>query len=137
MRKASLIILLFCLVFPATVLFAGETSRNAGSESGHLDPDSCSINLGVIRPDTIAEGKIFFRNTGNAPLQILSIFSDCGCTTSSYPTDPIEPGKRGEIDVRFNSKGRLPGPFRKALRIRSNADNPRLVIVVRGEIGKD
>lgn len=103
-------------------------------ESGHLSLDSCSLDLGVIPPDTIAEGVMRFRNTGNAPLQILSIFSDCGCTTTSYTADPVEPGEEGEIRISFNPKGRRPGPFRKTLRIRSNAGNTRVTLSVKGRV---
>ena len=110
----------------------GEPSEKAAA--GHLELDSCSFDFGTISADSVAEGAMHFRNEGNAPLQILSIFSECGCTTSSYTANPVEPGGEGEIRIRFNGKNRSPGPFRKALRIRSNADNPRVVLFVKGLI---
>lgn len=100
----------------------------------HLRLDSGYLDIGVIPHDSIAEGVMRFRNTGNAPLQILRVFSDCGCTSPSYSSEEVMPGDTGVIRVRFNGKHRDPGIFRKILRIRSNADNPREYFYVKGRI---
>lgn len=137
MKKLLTFISLFFLTLSAASSSNAAAERAPEESAGHLSPDSCCVDLGVIRGDTIAEGRLGFRNTGDVPLQILSIFSDCGCTSSDYTKDSVEPGGSGEIRIRFNPKGRTPGPFRKALRIRSTADNPRVVVTVKGEVGKD
>ena len=100
--------------------------------AAHLSLDSLYINMGSIQKDSIGEAIMGFTNTGNAPLQIMRIFSECGCTTPSYSSDDVLPGEKGKIKIRFNAKNRQPGTFRKALRIRSNGDNPREVFIVRG-----
>lgn len=102
--------------------------------SPHLELDSTYINLGILTPDTIIDRTIIFRNTGSARLSIARIFSDCGCTTSSYTTDPVEPGESGEIHIRYKAGHNPSGFFRKVLRIKSNADNPRQVFVIKGYI---
>lgn len=101
---------------------------------GHLRLDSLYINMGRIQRDSVGTAIMHFRNTGDAPLQIFRIFSECGCTVPSYSSDDVMPGDEGEIKIRFKSKGRQPGSFRKALRIRSNADNPREILVVKGRV---
>lgn len=100
----------------------------------HLRLDSTYIDMGSIPSDSIGETIMGFTNTGNAPLQILRIFSECGCTVPSYSSDEVMPGERGKIKIRFNGKNRQPGFFRKALRVRTNADNPREVFIVKGRI---
>lgn len=104
------------------------------SNTPHLRLDSTYIDMGCIPADSIGEAVMGFRNTGDAPLQILRIFSECGCTVPSYSSDEVMPGEKGEIRIRFNGKNRNAGSFRKALRIRSNADNNREVLIVKGRI---
>ena len=111
-----------------------ETTERMMEKTPHLSLDSTYINMGNIPKDSIGEAIMGFTNTGNAPLQILRIFSECGCTVPSYSSDEVMPGERGKIKIRFNGKDRQPGFFRKALRIRSNADNPREVLIVKGRI---
>ena len=45
----------------------------------------------------------------------------CGCTVANFTKTPIEPGKTGEVSVTYNGKGKLFGPFKKTITIRSNA----------------
>lgn len=48
-----------------------------------------------------------FKNTGDAPLVIKNVDVSCGCTFPSYPFIPIKPGKKGEIEVTFNSEHKV------------------------------
>ena len=47
-----------------------------------------------------------FTNTGDNPLIIDRCKGSCGCTVPQCPKDPIAPGEEGEIEVKFNSKGK-------------------------------
>lgn len=60
-----------------------------------------------------------FTNTGTAPLVIISAKTSCGCTTPSFTKRPVEPGKTGEITVKYNPDGR-PGEFDKSVTVRTN-----------------
>lgn len=73
---------------------------------------------------TITEGeeveKIFrFKNVGEAPLIISSATASCGCTVPNWPKEPIPVGGEGEIQVKFNSKGK-PGIQNKTVTITAN-----------------
>lgn len=100
----------------------------------HLSLDSTYVDLGVISGDTIAVCKMGFRNTGDAPLTIMRVFTECGCTVPQFPSQPIEPGESGVITIRFDGRNRSNGHFRKALRVRSNADNERQSFIIKGTI---
>jgi hypothetical protein len=65
--------------------------------------------------------KVFkFKNTGDAPLIISNATSSCGCTVPSYPKDePIAPGEEGEIEVKYNSRGKK-NQDNKVVRITAN-----------------
>ena len=130
----------FAIAIPHAILAqpastADNEQPDMGREpKGHLQLDSMYINMGRIQRDSVGTAIMHFRNTGDAPLQIMRIFSECGCTVPSYSSDEVMPGDEGKIKIRFNGKGRQPGMFRKALRIRSNADNPREILIVKGLI---
>lgn len=47
-----------------------------------------------------------FTNTGDNPLIIDRCKGSCGCTVPQCPKEPIAPGAEGEIEVKFNSKGK-------------------------------
>ena len=61
-----------------------------------------------------------FENTGTEPLIISNVQVTCGCTTKSFPRDPIMPGGNGEINIMFNSAGKM-GKQNKIITVVSNA----------------
>ncbi len=147
MKKKHVIILILVDIFAIAIMLALTAQSGSAAEIeqdltqakqespiAHLRLDSAYIDMGIIPRDSIGEAYMGFTNTGDAPLQILRIFSECGCTVPSYSSDEVLPGEQGEIKIRFNGKNRQPGSFRKALRIRSNADNPRELLIVKGRI---
>lgn len=75
-----------------------------------------------------------FKNTGNAPLVIHQAMATCGCTVPTYPKEPIMPGEEGEINVRYNGKGKFPGQFRKSIVIRSNAYRELVRLHITGDM---
>ena len=75
-----------------------------------------------------------FKNTGNAPLIISKATGSCGCTVPSWPKEPIAPGAKGTITVKYDTK--RPGPISKSVTITSNASNePSKVIRIKGTVG--
>lgn len=75
-----------------------------------------------------------FKNTGNAPLIISKAQGSCGCTVPSWPKEPIAPGAKGVITVKYDTK--RPGPISKSVTITSNAVNePSKVIRIKGTVG--
>lgn len=60
-----------------------------------------------------------FTNTGDAPLVIVSAKSACGCTKPEYPSEPIAPGAKSKITVKFNPRNQL-GEVHKSVTVRTN-----------------
>ncbi|MBP7389017.1 MAG: DUF1573 domain-containing protein [Chitinophagales bacterium] len=77
-----------------------------------------------------------FTNTGKEPLILTNVRASCGCTTPSWPKEPILPGKDGKILVTYNTQGR-PGAFTKTITINSNADEANKVITIKGDVIKE
>jgi len=62
-------------------------------------------DFGTIEQGTPQETIFTFTNTGNAPLVITNATSSCGCTVPNPPKEPIAPGEKGELMVKFNGSG--------------------------------
>ena len=66
-------------------------------------------------------------NTGDADLLLQSVKPSCGCTTPKFDKKPIRPGKKGSIQVVFNTKGR-PGKQRKTVSVVTNTEPSTTVL---------
>ena len=74
-----------------------------------------------------------FKNTGNEPLIISNAKGSCGCTVPEWPKEPIAPGAKGVIKVKYDTK--RPGAINKSVTITSNAINePTKVIRIKGNV---
>lgn len=72
-----------------------------------------------------------FTNTGNAPLIISNAKGSCGCTVPEWPKEPIAPGAKGKITVKYDTK--KVGAINKSVTITSNAVNePTKTLRIRG-----
>lgn len=77
-----------------------------------------------------------FKNTGDQPLIISNAKGSCGCTVPEWPKEPIAPGAKGSIRVKYDTK--RPGPINKSVTINSNAVNVEggiSVLRIKGEVG--
>ncbi len=74
-----------------------------------------------------------FTNTGGYPLIINKVKPGCGCTHVIYPEKPILPGEKGEIELRFDSKG-FSGQQYKVIQIHANIKNKMKELVVSANV---
>ncbi len=73
-----------------------------------------------------------FTNTGNAPLIISNAAGSCGCTVPTWPKEPIAPGAKGEITVKYDTK--RTGEFTKTVTLTSNATETSKVLTIKGNV---
>ena len=93
-----------------------------------------SKSLGTFRLDLIQTTDFEFVNTGDEPLLILNVNTDCGCTDAGYPKDEILPGDTAKISVRYNGRNNPTGTFRKQVRGRSNdPEHPMVRLFIKGK----
>lgn len=93
-----------------------------------------TINYGKITQGSEGTRTFEFTNIGDAPLVIKEIKSTCGCAVPKKPEKPIMPGKKGQIQVSYDTN--RPGSFSKAVTIYSNAKNKRTMIKIKGFVSK-
>lgn len=115
-----------------TFSFMGFSQKGAKIE--FKDKDN-TIDYGTVTKDEDSGIRSFeFTNTGDEPLIIKNVQSSCGCTVPSKPTEPIQPGQTGKIDVKYNMN---PGPIRKTITVETNAVNVeegRVALKIKGEV---
>ena len=63
-------------------------------------------NFGEVDEGAVVTHVYKFSNAGKVPMVITDARSTCGCTIPEWPKEPIEPGQSGQIEVRFNTKGK-------------------------------
>ncbi len=94
-----------------------------------------TIDYGKVRKASDSGVRVFeFTNTGDAPLIITNVLSTCGCLIPSKPEAPIQPGKKGKIEVKYNM---ATGPIRKTITVETNAANyegGRIALKIKGEV---
>ena len=77
-------------------------------------------DFGTLKDGDVVEHIFSFVNNGEAPLIISNAKGSCGCTVPEWPKEPIPVGGKGELKVKFNSKGK-PGVQNKSVTIVSNS----------------
>ncbi len=83
-----------------------------------------SFDFGKIKKGDVVEHIYEVTNTGKNPLIISSVQPTCGCTVPDYTKDPILPGQKGKITLKFNSAN-FDGVVHKAAQVYANiAKNP-------------
>lgn len=99
-----------------------------------IEFESESHDFGEIEEGVQATYEFKFTNTGDEPLIISNVRAACGCTTPSWPREPIMPGETGTIKAVYNSQGR-PGRFHKSVTVTTNMkENGTKVLYLRGDV---
>lgn len=127
---------------PVGVAAPGATTGETKTETTPPNPNAAKINFkeDSYNFSEIPEGpqvthEFKFTNTGKEPLILSNVRASCGCTTPSWPKEPVLPGKDAVILVTYNTQGR-PGVFTKTITITSNASEPNKIITIKGEVVK-
>lgn len=98
-----------------------------------LTMDSEIYDWGTVIRGTVVEHTFTVRNSGEAPLDILEVKPQCGCTAVDKPADPIPPGGSAKLTLKVDTK-RFKGPLKKTAAIRSNATKQPLTITMQGTV---
>lgn len=95
-----------------------------------------TIDYGTIAHNSDGKREFVFVNNGTKPLVITNAQGSCGCTVPTTPKEPIAPGAKGVIGVKY-ATDRI-GPFTKTVTISSNAEGqPTKVLTIKGTVLAD
>ena len=93
-----------------------------------------TIDYGTIAANSDGKREFVFVNNGNKPLIIESAQGSCGCTVPSFPKEPIAPGAKAVIGVKYDTS-RAGQPFTKTITIKSNAAGQETkVVTIKGNV---
>ena len=93
-----------------------------------------TIDYGTIAANSDGKREFVFTNNGNKPLIITNAVGSCGCTVPTYSKEPIAPGAKGVIGVKYDTS-RAGQPFSKTVTITSNAaGSPSKVLTIKGTV---
>lgn len=92
-----------------------------------------TIDYGTIQQNADGRREFVLTNNGNKPLIITNTAGSCGCTVPTTPKDPIAPGEKAVIGVKY-ATDRV-GPFTKNVTVSSNAAGmPSKVLTITGTV---
>ncbi|MCB0509749.1 MAG: DUF1573 domain-containing protein [Bacteroidetes bacterium] len=122
--KRILLLSIVCIAF-----FQLATAQG-GAEITFLEE---RFDFGSIEEGPKVSHEFTFKNTGTEPLVLSNVKASCGCTTPSWPKDPILPGEQAAILVTYNTVKRI-GAFNKSISISSNAKEATKIIYINGTV---
>ena len=127
--------LMVCVAIGAKAQEPTTTPNPANPNAAKFKFDTEVIDYGTIEHNADGNRDFKFTNAGKEPLIISNAVGSCGCTTPSWPHEPIKPGASAVIKVHY-ATDRV-GAFEKTVTITSNADTPSKTIRIKGVVKPD
>lgn len=98
-----------------------------------INYENNTVDYGNVNKGSNGKRIIKIQNVGDKPLIISNINTSCGCTVPQWTTEPIAPGKKGEITVTYNTSN--VGRFSRTITISSNDEKkPNLPVRIEGVV---
>ena len=92
-----------------------------------------TIDYGNVAYNSDGRREFMFTNNGNKPLIITNAQGSCGCTVPTYPKEPIAPGAKGVIGVKYDTS-RAGQAFTKTVTLTTNAVVPSKTLTIKGNV---
>tara|TARA_R110002072_G_scaffold15884_13_gene63120 strand:- start:3750 stop:4199 length:450 start_codon:yes stop_codon:yes gene_type:complete len=125
--------LLFTLsIFAIGTWAMAQTTEVANPNAPKIKFQETVLDYGTIDKGSNGVRTFEFTNEGNEPLIVTKTKGSCGCTVPTKPTEPIAPGDKGVIKVKYDTN--RVGPFTKTVTVSSNADTPTVVLKIKGVV---
>ena len=127
-------LLLLCL-FISACSDSPKDPINSKLFSGHICVDKASMSFGVVNRNEMNKicCKFKLKNTGQLPVVISKIDVSCGCIAAGISSDTILPNRNQLLTVTLNPNSSI-GYLNKTIFVNSDADNPVLLLRVKGKI---
>ncbi len=120
----------------ASAVKAGKVATGPGVNGAGMVFDNETIDYGTIAHNADGNRQFTFTNNGNKPLVITNTQGSCGCTVPTTPKEPIAPGAKGTIGVKY-ATDRV-GAFTKTVTVTSNAEGqPTKTLTIKGTVLPD
>ncbi|WP_394773862.1 DUF1573 domain-containing protein [Flavobacterium sp.] len=113
-----------------------KAAKVAKVEGAGMAFETETIDYGTVAHNADGKREFVFVNNGTKPLIITNTQGSCGCTVPTTPKEPIAPGAKGIIGVKY-ATDRV-GAFTKTVTVTSNAEGqPTKVLTIKGTVLPD
>jgi hypothetical protein len=92
-----------------------------------------NFDFGKITKGQVVEHTYEVTNTGKNPLIIAHVRPGCGCTAPDFTKEPILPGKKGKITLKFNSEN-FDGMVQKQAEVYANVNAVPIMLTFTADI---
>jgi len=89
-------------------------------------------DFGKIKQSVPVTHDFAFQNIGNQPVVIETATASCGCTTPTWPKEPVGKSKTDKISAGFNAAA--PGTFTKTITVKVAGYDQPLELTITGEV---
>ena len=134
----KIIVLAMLTVLGVTTSNAQETTKKIKAKIAKVDGAglvfvSETIDYGTVAHNSDGKREFVFTNNGTKPLIITNTQGSCGCTVPTSPKEPIAPGAKGVIGVKY-ATDRV-GAFTKTVTVTSNASGQATkILTIKGVV---
>ncbi|OXA79640.1 DUF1573 domain-containing protein [Flavobacterium frigidimaris] len=136
MKKIILIAMLAVVGITASNAQTTKKAKVAKIEGAGMVFENETIDYGTVAHNADGNRQFVFVNNGTKPLIITNTQGSCGCTVPTTPKEPIAPGAKGIIGVKY-ATDRV-GAFTKTVTVTSNAEGqPTKVLTIKGTVLPD
>ncbi|HEY0046421.1 MAG TPA: DUF1573 domain-containing protein [Flavobacterium sp.] len=139
------IVMLAMLTFLGVNVANAQTSKSSKKATAKVEApkvqgagivfESETVDYGTIARNSDGKREFVFTNNGTSPLIITNATGSCGCTVPTWPKEPIAPGAKAVIGVKY-ATDRV-GPFSKTVTLTTNAVEPTKVLTIKGNVLPD
>jgi hypothetical protein len=112
--------------------FAAGAQTSAKKAEELIKFKEIKYNFGKIKQGAPVTHDFEFTNIGGTPLTIENATASCGCTTPTWPQQPIMAGKNDKIKAGYNAAA--PGVFEKSIYVKVKGVDYPVEIKIAGEV---
>lgn len=94
--------------------------------------DKMEHDFGAIIQGTPQKAIFKLTNNSDQPLILKNVKGSCGCTATSYTTEPVPAGETAEIEATYNAKSL--GEFRKTVSVFTSLQDEPYVLTIKGKV---
>jgi hypothetical protein len=123
---------IFLLSMVLVAIGFASTAQNANKAEDVIKFSDVRHNFGKIKQGVPVTYDFQFSNVGTAPLIIETASASCGCTTPTWPKQPVMNSKTDILKAGFNAAA--PGPFEKTIFVKIKGIDAPYELKISGEV---
>ena len=116
----------------SVIAFAGFAQTGAKKAEDVVKFKEVRHNFGKIKQGVPVTHDFEFLNVGNEPIIIETATASCGCTTPTWPQQPVMKTKADKIKAGFNAAA--PGAFEKTVFVKIKGIDVPYELKIAGEV---